>query len=289
MPHSDVVTVPSFLPPANFFRHVPTIPVDVPLKLRFACAIPFPCRIAFNALAHTGVSACRAGPACVRSRSGYYLPVLTPYNLIKRFWMKPSHRYKESEIQQVVEKLAPQLRFQIPDVEIEEAFAELSLSPPTRHVSSHVRKLLVVEREKTMHALCDHLAKKYDNEPKPRDLIVALETAGHTYSRSFRVALLEMLKEQNAERWAMAATLKKRTVRLVDGEEAMWEALQRSYNMNSDSLASMLLRLFAVVTSTGKVDYLEVPYLASSLTDRELKRYAQSLNFTIKKTRKSRV
>lgn len=69
----------------------------------------------------------------------------------------------------------------------------------------------------------------------------------------------------------------------------MWEALQRTYHMNSDATASLLLRIFVAVTSTGKVPFLDVPFVASALSDSALKRYADSLNFSVKKTRKSRV
>jgi hypothetical protein len=50
----------------------------------------------------------------------------------------------------------------------------------------------------------------------------------------------------------------------------------------------MLLRLFIVVTATGKVDPLEVPYLTSSIASADIKRYAKSLNFEVKKIRKPR-
>jgi hypothetical protein len=204
--------------------------------------------------------------------------------------MNPFNGYKASELQQVVDKLKVQLRFQITDAEIEAVFVSCSLSPPSKIVSSHVRKILVDELGKTMQHLCIQFSKKFEYEPKPRDLIVALEAAGYTCSRSFYSVLMKMLKEQNLERWAhAAAAMKKKRLVLSEGEKAMWEALQRTYNMNSDALASMLLRIFTIVTSTGKVDSLEVPYLASSLTDKELKRYAESMNFKVTKTRKSRV
>lgn len=204
--------------------------------------------------------------------------------------MNPFHGYKSSELQQVVDRLKVKLRFQILDAEIQSAFADLSLSPPNSKVTSHVRKIVADELESTMHALCAQLSRKFEHEPKPRDLIVALEASGRTCSRSFYSALMKMLKEQNSERWAIASAAKtKKRLILSEGEKAMWEALQRTYNMNGDALASMLLRLFTVVTSTRKVDYLEVPYLASSLTDQELKKHAESLNFTVKKSRKSRV
>lgn len=204
--------------------------------------------------------------------------------------MNPFNGYKASELQQVVDKLKMQLRFQISDAEIKAAFASCSLSPPHKKISSHVRKILAGEFDKTMQHLCVQFSKKFDYEPKPRDLIAALEAAGYTCSRSFYSVLMKMLKEQNFERWAhaSAAMTKKRLV-LSEGEKAMWEALQRTYNMNGDALASMLLRIFTIVTSTGKVDFLEVPYLASSFNDKELKKYAESLNFKVTKTRKSRV
>ena len=150
--------------------------------------------------------------------------------------------------------------------------------------------MLDVERIKTMQELCEKIGKKFDYPPKPRDLIVVLETAGYRFSRPFQEALYKMIHEQNSERWASVVVMKSRSkLTLLEGDKAMWDALQRSYNMNSDALASMLLRIFTVATQTGKLDFLEVPYLASTLTDTQMKMYADSLNFTVKKSRKSRV
>jgi len=202
--------------------------------------------------------------------------------------MNSPHRHTESDFQLVVGKLAPMLRFQIPDSEIEAAFAELSLPSPSKAVCSHVRKLLAAELEKRMQTLCTEFSVKFEAEPKPRDFNAALDATGYIYSRRFRDTLLKMLRSQNAQRWAPAADLTRRVVRLADGEVALWEALHRTYDLKPEALASMLLRLFAVVTSTGKVDPLEVPYLTSPVTDKDLKRYAQSLNFTVKPTNKSR-
>ena len=71
---------------------------------------------------------------------------------------------------------------------------------------------------------------------------------------------------------------------LAEGELAVWQALQNTYGIQSGQLGPMLLRLFVVLTATGKVNPSEVPYLTSSMADKDLKTYAQSLNFKIKKT-----
>lgn len=100
---------------------------------------------------------------------------------------------------------------------------------------------------------------------------------------------MEMLLAQNKERWSAAvASESKVRITLGEGEKEMWKALQRTYNLNSNSLASMLLRFFVGMTAIGKISALDVPYLASSLTDEDLKRRAKSYNFTITKSRKSR-
>jgi len=203
--------------------------------------------------------------------------------------MKSNHRYKDIEIAQVVTRLAAYLRLQITDAEIVATFADFSLPSPSREVSRRIRQLVEAELNRKMQMLCDLFSRKFESEPKPRDLIVALEASGHTSSRPFRTALMEMLRAKNSTLWVPAASLRKRTVRLSAGEDAMWEALQRTYHMNSDATASLLLRIFVAVTSTGKVPFLDVPFVASALSDSALKRYADSLNFSVKKTRKSRV
>lgn len=202
--------------------------------------------------------------------------------------MKPPYRYKESDLRQVVEKMLPSLRLQIPEAEIKAVFADLSLAPPSHAVSRHIRKMLEIETKKTTELLCTQLSERFENEPKPKDVTLALNDAGHSYSRQFFLNLMELLKKRNAERWASAPGTKKKVVNLGAGELAVWHGLQQTYDITSDGLASMLLRLFIVVTATGKVDPLEVPYLTSSIASADIKRYAKSLNFEVKKIRKPR-
>lgn len=182
------------------------------------------------------------------------------------------------------------LRPIIKDKEIIDAFVETLSIVPHKEVLKEVRRLISLEQKRITDSFADQLARKMDRAPRPRDVEVALEASGFESSREFRAVLLKHLQTKYAEKWAVAAaTEKKKRLTLTAGEQAMWEALQRTYNMNSDALASMLIRLFTVVTSTGKVPHSEVMYLASSLSDAELKRYADSLTFTIKKSRKTRV
>lgn len=204
--------------------------------------------------------------------------------------MKKLRGFKMTDLQKVVDKLKIELRFIITDRELKATFQDIIGVPPTAEIAREIRKILDVERTKTMHELCEKIGKKFDYPPKPRDLIVVLETAGYRFSRPYQEALYKMIHEQNSERWASVVVMKSRSkLTLLEGDKAMWDALQRSYNMNSDALASMLLRIFTVATQTGKLDFLEVPYLASTLTNAQMKMYADSLNFTVKKSRKSRV
>jgi hypothetical protein len=202
--------------------------------------------------------------------------------------MNSLHRYKEAEFQRVVEKLLLVLRLMFPDKEIKTAFAELSLPLPDKEVCIHVRRMCVSGTNKKMHALCKEYSAKFETEPRPRDITALLDSSGYKYSRNFAVILLKMIKVANSQRWTAAVGAKKKVVKLAEGELAMWDALQRTYALKSDMLVPTLLRLFAVVTSSGKVDPLEVSYLTSSMTDKELKRYAQSLNFTVQHAHKSR-
>jgi hypothetical protein len=204
--------------------------------------------------------------------------------------MNKVHGIKTSDLQKVVDRLKVELRYIITNTELKQTFtAVLGVQAPNGIIPI-VRKMIDVEREATMQALCDQIGKRFEYPPKPKDLIVTLETAGYKFSRPFQSALLAMIHAQNSDRWEArpVADLRVRP-KLTQGEMAMWEALSRSYNMDAGALASTLLRIFAVATMTRKIDFLEVPFLASSINDEELKRYAKSLNFTVKKTRKSRV
>lgn len=202
--------------------------------------------------------------------------------------MTSSSHYKDSEIQQVVDHLAAQLRLEFSNPVIEAAFAALSLPRPQKEILTRVRKLVLEETERKMQKLCEHFSKNFDTEPKPRDIRIALEAAGQNPSRLFRQVLLKRLKEENGDRWSQVK-LRKRTVRLEEGEDAIWEALQRAFDMNSDDTASMLIRLFVAVTSTGKVPLLDIPFITSALSDSALKRQAGALNFSVNKVRKTRV
>lgn len=203
--------------------------------------------------------------------------------------MNHLNQYKPAQLQQVLGKFSKDLRLVVTDVEIREAFTTAGLAQPTDRGVKLFRTMLSAEREKTTEALLIQLGDRFDYEPKPGAIVVALEAAGYTFSRHYQIALIKRLKELNSERWATAAASETTTkLTMIEGEKAMWDALMKAYNMNSVALASMLLRVFAVVTSTGKINLLDVPYLASSLKDKELKRYAESLTFTVKRSRKSR-
>ena len=230
-------------------------------------------------------SACRGSIAFEAGRATIICPAALTYQEIL---MKPPYRYKESDLRQVFEKMVPSLRLQIPEAEIKAVFAELSLTQPTRAVSSHIRKMLDMETKKTTELLCTQLSEKFESEPKPKEVTLALNDAGYSYSRQFFLKFMELLKKRNAERWASSPGTKKKVINLSEGELAVWQGLQQTYDLTSDALTSMLLRLFIVVTTTGKVNPLEVTYLTSSMTSTDLKRYAKSLNFEVKKIRKPR-
>lgn len=204
--------------------------------------------------------------------------------------MKKLRGFKVSDLQRVVDKLKMELKFITPDNELRAAFSETIGLAPTTEILREVRKMLNAERTIQMQTLCLKIGNKFDYPPKPRDLIVVLEAAGYKFSRAFQESLLKMIHEQNADRWADVVVSKFRTkLTLIEGDKVLWDALQKSYNMNADALASMLLRVFVVATKTGKLDFLEIPFLVSTISDREIKVFANSLNFTVKKSRRSRV
>ena len=203
--------------------------------------------------------------------------------------MKKLRGFKTIDLQEVVNRLKIELRFIITNAELRSTFTDVLGEPPTVEIAREVRKMLDAERTNVMQSLCNQIGSKFDYAPKPRELKVILEASGYNYSRPFQEALLKMIHAQNAERWATSVATKARLkLTLHEGDKAMWDALQRSYDINAAGLASMLLRVFTVATNAGKIDFLEVPYLAATLTDKEMRMYADSINFTVKKPRKPR-
>ena len=200
----------------------------------------------------------------------------------------PLYGYNSNEVRQIVDKVNLRLSLRISNATIRAAMTDVSSLVVTPLAITGFRKIIGEERDKIAQVLCDRVAKKFDYEPKPRDLQTAVEAAGYTCSREFLVALMKMLKQQYAQRWALASKTSRRLY-LLDGEVAMWDALRHTYNMNSDAVASMLLRIFAMSATTGRLDPLEVSYLAASMSDKDLSKYAASLNFTVNKTRRSRL
>lgn len=201
--------------------------------------------------------------------------------------MKQLNEFSADQVRTVIATFTKRYRFVPTNAEVNAAFAMVSPIKPQMPVIREIRAMLETERVKIMQSLCDQFSRAFDWEPKPKDLSGALNGA---VSRHFISELLDMLRQQNAQRWALAAkTEKKIRVRLVDGEGAMWYALSRTYNISHNDVASLLLRVYAVATSTGKIDPLEVPYLVTVFSDNDLKKFAEKLNFTVKKTRKSSV
>jgi len=285
MPHGDVATVSSFLPPANYICFLTAIPALEPLQLRFAGPLTAPNAPHSTSDCPVRRSACFGSIAFEAGRATIIFPaVLTYYEIL----MKQPYHYSEGDLRRVVQKMVPSLRLQITEAEIKAVFEELSLAPPTRAVSSHIRKMLDIETKKMTELLCNRLSDRFEREPKPKDVALALNDAGYSYSRQFFLNLMDLLRKRNAERWASAPGIIKKVVNLTEGELAVWHGLQNTYGLPSDALASMLLRLFVVVTATGKVSPSEVPYLTSSIAFIDMKKYAKSLNFEIKKIRKPR-
>jgi hypothetical protein len=229
--------------------------------------------------------ACRGAIAFEPGRANIIIPATLT---CQKILMNSYNRYKETDLRQVVEKMALPLRLKTSEAAIEAVFAEFSLPPPSRAVTSYIRKMLDIETNKTTELLLKKLSAKFERPPKRNEVPLAFIEAGYPYTRDFRSRFMKMLKERNAERWASPPCIKKKIINLAEGELAMWNGLQKSYGVTSDALASTLLRLFVVVTATGKINPLEVPYLTSSIVSGDLKRYANSLNFEVKNIRKPR-
>jgi hypothetical protein len=203
--------------------------------------------------------------------------------------MKKFRGFDLADVRKVIDQLKGEFRFSITNQKVLQQFSALTPQIPTKELLREVRAMIEAERAGVLQDLCSRLSRKFDYAPKPRDVIVALEADGYTFSRKYHTVLMEMLLDRNKERWSAAvASESKVRITLGEGEKEMWRALQRTYNLNSNSLASMLLRFFVGMTGIGKISPLDVPYLASSFTDEDLKRRAKSYNFTITKSRKSR-
>jgi plasmid maintenance system antidote protein VapI len=197
--------------------------------------------------------------------------------------------FSQSDFIAVVEQLKRLMKFSPSDAELTAAFSKVTPLIPDTNALRRTRALLAAERPKLMSELSVRLGRNFDTEPTILAVTKAVEQIGYSPNRRRCRELLEVMRAQNAERWAStAATRKVKKMMLVGGDEAMWMALQKLYELDRTQTASMLLRLFVMSVQTGKVDYLEVPYLTTSLTDKDMQQFAQSLNFKLPKMRRTR-
>jgi len=196
-------------------------------------------------------------------------------------------KFSQADFSAVVEQFKRETRFFPSDAELRDAFSRVTSLVPDKAALRRARALLTEERPKLMSALCVELARKFETEPSVNDVVKALEQRGYLPRKRFGGELLALLRAQNADRWASTeATRKLKKIMLVGGDEAMWSALQRLYGLDITETASMLLRVFVMSVQSGKLDYLEVPFLAESLTEKDMQRFAQSLNFKLPGTRR---
>lgn len=197
--------------------------------------------------------------------------------------MKKPRIFAPDDLAKIVAHYKSQFVFKMTNDELREVFAKFTPVPPNIAAMRHVRSLLQVERKMTLQAICDRMAATLETPPKLRDVIAEVKASGYpTASRRTCKEVLDMLLEQNAERWQnFKPTANVKRIVLDEGDKCMWEALMRTYALDSPGLASMLVRIFTVVTRTGRVGYLDVPHLAGSITEKEMVKYAQGLNFVV--------
>lgn len=203
--------------------------------------------------------------------------------------MKKPRIFAPDDLAKIVEHYKSQFVFKMTNDELQKVFAKYTPVPPSASAMLHVRSLLQAERQKALQAICDQMARTHETPPKLRDVIAAVEASGYpSASRRTCKEVLDMLMEQNAERWAnFKLTANVKRIVLNEGDKEMWHSLMQTYDLDSSELASMLLRIFTVVTRTGRVGYLDVPYLAGSITETEMVKFAKGFNFTVPKHRMS--
>ena len=227
--------------------------------------------------------------ACQHLGAGYHQLTTSRWANYHRYRMKKPRIFAPDDLAKIVAHYKSQFIFKMTNDELQKVFAKYTPVPPNLAAMRHVRSLLQGERQKTLQAICDQLSSTLETPPKLRDVITAVEASGYpNASRRTCREVLDMLMEQNAERWEnfkLTANVKK--IVLDEGDKCMWEALLRTYDLDSPGLASMLLRIFTVVTRTGRVGYLDVPHLAASITEKEMIKYAKGLNFVVPKPRKT--
>lgn len=206
-----------------------------------------------------------------------------------RYRMKKPRIFAPDDLAKIVAHYNSRFVFKMTNDELREVFAKYTPVPPNIAAMRHVRSLLQDERQKTLQAICDQMAATLETPPKLRDVIAAVKASGYpTASRRTCKEVLDMLLTQNADRWEnFKLTANVKRIVLDEGDKCMWEALMRAYALDSPGLASMLVRIFTVVTRTGRVGYLDVPHLAASITEKEMIKFAEGLNFVVPSERAS--
>lgn len=202
--------------------------------------------------------------------------------------MKIPRTFGSDDFQRVIAKFTGQFQFAVSNSELVAALAEVTAVRPDNAALMRVRQLIVDARQPTLDALSDRIGPAFESPPKLREVTKAIELAGYPATkRRICKEVHDLVLLKNAERWSnvrLSGALKK--VKLKAGDKEMWEALQRVFDADSSGLGSILLRTFIIATRTGKMNVMDIPYLTSAITEKEMKSFAKATNFTVAKPRK---
>lgn len=193
--------------------------------------------------------------------------------------------FSDSDFSFVIEHFKRVMRFYPNGAEIRDAFSKVTALVPDTKTVRLTRSLLADERPKFLRAICAKLSKFFEAQPTVPSIKNALEMFGYQPTIRICEEIRHLLLAENAGRWAnIDVNRKARRIALCEGDDHMLAALRKLYDLDVTDTVSMLLRVFAMSAQAGKLDYLEVPYIAAGLSADDMKQYAQSLNFTIPKS-----
>jgi hypothetical protein len=194
---------------------------------------------------------------------------------------------------QVATEFHKKLQIQITHAEFREAYALFSPNPlpqddikMMRTVVKEMRVILMEMRESLIDRLAEELGRGNDAEPTRKVIKSAIVGAGYPITGGVADQIQNRLREKFGERWANTAPKKFVRSLVSAGEQELWDALCNTYDVDNTGLLSILMRTFVLSASTGRIDLTDTPALAVTLSDDDLRRFAQSLKFKIKLRRR---
>lgn len=193
---------------------------------------------------------------------------------------KPRSNAQEA-LTQTASHFHKKLQIKITNAEMQATFKTLSGNELGPVGMRKVRDQISAMREQLIERLADRLGSGNDVEPPYRVISAALKGAGFPDTRQAVMDIQARLRQKHGERWARSKERTFLRALVTEGESEMWEKLRQTYDLDNSQLLSMLLRTFVLAASTGRIDYIDTPGLAVSLSDDDLRRSARAMNFKI--------